>query len=182
MCSGKDEGGARPGSRERHWHRNSKGGHGRGVQRDGRARGRAGGGGGQGAGQGGQGRGEGGRAAKGVPARADRTAHDAAGIAAGVHERVACTNGLRASRAGSLPGCGTWQLYQGADQEAATSSATRRSICASERHATLSAGRRPYRRPRRRKAARGREGAGGARAAGGMDGAQSNASVGARTW
>ena len=47
----------------------------------------------------GQGRGEGGRAAKGVPARADRTAHDAAGIAAGVHERVACTNGPRASRA-----------------------------------------------------------------------------------
>ena len=73
------------------------------MQRDGRARGRAGGGGGQEAGQGGQGRGEGGRAAKGVPARADRTAHDAAGIAAGVHERVACTNGLRASRAMAGP-------------------------------------------------------------------------------
>ena len=40
--------------------------------------------GGQGAGQGGQGRGEGGWAAKGVPARADRTAHATAGIAAGV--------------------------------------------------------------------------------------------------
>ena len=49
------------------------------------------------------------------------------------------------------------------------------STCASERHATLSAGRRLYRRPRRSKAARGREGAGGARAAGGMGGAQSNA-------